>query len=166
VKEAVTLGGLTMHVRNFQGALSYQNPTMLARFVKRNGGTTEEAQELFEATKQFLLVVITMDRPVSPTKRIDEMWHHFILHTHDYASWCEEFVGCFVHHYPSEDAASVSRTEVRNVAMQLFPNLNLAFWPTTVATLGDCDGGCTCSFECAQKIGHDLPAGEQVSPAN
>ena len=31
---------------------------------------------------------------------IDMMWHVFILFTQDYADFCEEYFGFFVHHHP------------------------------------------------------------------
>lgn len=31
---------------------------------------------------------------------LDEYWHAFILHTRDYADFCEVHFGCFVHHSP------------------------------------------------------------------
>lgn len=31
---------------------------------------------------------------------IDEGWHSFLLYTEDYASFCNEYLGEFVHHVP------------------------------------------------------------------
>lgn len=38
---------------------------------------------------------------MAPSDVIDPGWHTFMLHTEDYASWCEEKFGYFLHHRPN-----------------------------------------------------------------
>jgi hypothetical protein len=45
---------------------------------------------------------------------VDEVWHAHLLHTHDYAAFCDEVFGGFLHHEPlvgrlSEDASLAAR---------------------------------------------------------
>ncbi|PNG21422.1 hypothetical protein C1J00_14885 [Streptomyces cahuitamycinicus] len=40
---------------------------------------------------------------LAPSKLVDIGWHAFILHTVDYARFCEQVVGRFVHHVPTGD---------------------------------------------------------------
>lgn len=41
---------------------------------------------------------------LSPSQLVDYGWHAFILHTVDYARFCERTVGGFVHHIPTDDS--------------------------------------------------------------
>ncbi|MFD4045122.1 glycine-rich domain-containing protein [Streptomyces sp. NPDC058611] len=38
---------------------------------------------------------------LAPSERVDPGWHTFMLHTQDYANWCQERFGYFVHHAPN-----------------------------------------------------------------
>ncbi|MER5727803.1 hypothetical protein ABT084_05505 [Streptomyces sp. NPDC002138] len=38
---------------------------------------------------------------LAPSERVDPGWHTFMLHTQDYANWCQEQFGFFVHHAPN-----------------------------------------------------------------
>ncbi|MER5500051.1 hypothetical protein ABT096_22995 [Streptomyces sp. NPDC002561] len=37
---------------------------------------------------------------MAPSQRVDPGWHTFMLHTQEYAGWCHEQFGFFVHHAP------------------------------------------------------------------
>jgi hypothetical protein len=41
-------------------------------------------------------------RPLSPSEEVDPGWHEFILHTVDYAAFCEQIAGRFLHHVPTD----------------------------------------------------------------
>lgn len=43
---------------------------------------------------------------------VDELWHAFLLHTEDYGSFCQRYLGTFLHHRP----ASAERTRKREGA--------------------------------------------------
>lgn len=36
-----------------------------------------------------------------PSKAVDTLWHEFILHTKAYSYWCNQSLGCFLHHTPA-----------------------------------------------------------------
>lgn len=40
---------------------------------------------------------------LAPSELVDYGWHAFILHTVDYAAFCERVVGRFVHHVPTDE---------------------------------------------------------------
>lgn len=86
------------------GALAYQHPALVARHAKKHALSLDDAQALFERCKAFLVACALMREPVSPTQEVDEMWHHFILHTIDYAQYCDRFFGHFLHHVPEDDS--------------------------------------------------------------
>ncbi|GGU83014.1 hypothetical protein GCM10010211_56220 [Streptomyces albospinus] len=38
---------------------------------------------------------------MAPSKQVDAGWHIFMLHTEEYADWCQENFGYFLHHRPN-----------------------------------------------------------------
>src|SRR3989344_2244393 len=122
------------------GTMSYYNPEMVARYAKKHGVTIEAAQHLFEETKKFLVLAATMKDPISPSEELDEMWHHFVLHTKDYAEFCSKHFGKFIHHTPTETSFIGNRGEMMEQAIQLFGGVDVSIWPKAVAG-APCDGG-------------------------
>ena len=43
---------------------------------------------------------------LSPSKTVDVGWHTWILHTVDYAAFCDRVAGRFIHHVPTPDGES------------------------------------------------------------
>lgn len=62
------------------------------------------ARRIIAQTAAFL--VAGAQRPgleLSPSKLVDIGWHTWILHTVDYAVFCEQVAGRFIHHVPTPD---------------------------------------------------------------
>jgi hypothetical protein len=59
------------------------------------------ARQLREYLK-FLLLLGATQEEFAPSKEGDIAWHAHILHTQDYAEWCQRHFGHFVHHVPDE----------------------------------------------------------------
>ncbi|MGC5020366.1 glycine-rich domain-containing protein [Micromonospora sp. DT47] len=61
----------------------------------------------------FLGTCATSTEPLGPSELVDIGWHTFILHTHDYADFCQRIAGRFIHHQPepSSDEPSPSGPE-------------------------------------------------------
>ncbi|MFC8505648.1 glycine-rich domain-containing protein [Streptomyces sp. NPDC057411] len=38
---------------------------------------------------------------MAPSRQVDPAWHTFMLHSQEYADWCEERFGRFLHHAPN-----------------------------------------------------------------
>lgn len=65
--------------------------------------TLEQAQQIMDATIGFL--VLCRDYPelsFEPSSLVDIGWHTFLLYTQEYAEFCQQQVGFFVHHTPSD----------------------------------------------------------------
>lgn len=129
--------------------LEYQNPEIVSRYARRHDVSEEEAQHLFEECKKFLVVCSLSKEPCSPSEKLDEMWHHFVLHTRDYTEFCNKFFGKFIHHVPNEEIAGPEiRVEMIRKAEQLFGQLDPMIWPVAVSAVcttqcdaGDCSSG-------------------------
>jgi hypothetical protein len=59
--------------------------------------------------KSFLYDCHRSDVPLSPSERVDEGWHNFILFTKDYADFCQSNFGHFIHHTPLDGAPRQGR---------------------------------------------------------
>lgn len=61
----------------------------------------EQIERMERLYRAFLLVLATHpDKPIVPTKAIDEFWHQHILDTRKYEQDCIAVFGHFVHHFP------------------------------------------------------------------
>jgi hypothetical protein len=68
---------------------------------------------LIELKRWLTLCVLHPEKPYAPGVEVDQMWHIFILFTRDYARFCQDTAGCFIHHQP--DVAS-DDLEMRKIA--------------------------------------------------
>ncbi|MEZ0209036.1 MAG: hypothetical protein ACAH17_02575 [Candidatus Paceibacterota bacterium] len=83
--------------------LTYQHPALLRRIERTLGLSTPEARKLFENMLSFLYKAGTCNSTrLRPSKEVDEAWHEFILFTRDYAGFCYQHFGLFIHHAPDQ----------------------------------------------------------------
>jgi hypothetical protein len=80
--------------------MGYHHQPLVQRLVQKEGWSEEEAGSVFADMKRFLFLCGTTKGPFAPTNKIDAAWHHFILFTRDYMSFCEKFFGRYIHHQP------------------------------------------------------------------
>ncbi len=62
----------------------------------------EEARALFAEVKKYLALTrldLSRDIPMF-SRRIDEVWHHFVLYTEAYTGFSKTFFGEYAHHSP------------------------------------------------------------------
>ncbi len=112
-------------------ALNYRDACIVDRMVAEYEMPREEAQLLFEDTLRFLALTDNGVK-LSPPARIDLGWHNFPLHTRQYARFCEEAFGAFIHHEPGSGlVGSGARLDVhatielaRRIYGSLSPNWN------------------------------------------
>ncbi len=134
-------------IRDFDGAMNYQNPVLVERFARRNEVPLEAAQHHFEETKKFIIVCGMLPDECSPSTKLDGMWHHFILHTKDYKNFCERYIGRFIHHNPTERPNIKSRAAMLELATTTFSSIDRVMWPSVevVACSSACSGDDYCT---------------------
>ena len=85
---------------------------------------------------------------LSPSKAVDVGWHTWILHTVDYARFCDQVAGRFIHHVPTDNepvpggpAAARERTlaAIRAAGYTIDPDL----WMRADGDCSQCHQGCT-----------------------
>ncbi len=74
--------------------------SVVLRYAFKNGLSEKAAKSLFDALLSFLDTA-ALGPAVSPTPSVDSAWHEFILHTQDYAAFCDGRYGHFIHHVPT-----------------------------------------------------------------
>ncbi|WP_027930098.1 glycine-rich domain-containing protein [Amycolatopsis thermoflava] len=108
------------------------------------------AERIMEQALAFLAACArNTGDPLAPSELVDIGWHTFVLHTRDYAAFCERIAGRFLHHVPTADhdpAASgdtargtVART-VGAIEAAGF-TLDSELWPQAAGCTG-CHNGC------------------------
>lgn len=60
-------------------------------------------QRILDQALAFLGTSATAAQPLGPSDLVDIGWHAFILHTVDYAAFCDRVAGRFVHHVPDDE---------------------------------------------------------------
>ncbi|MCT9010020.1 glycine-rich domain-containing protein [Streptomyces rhizosphaerihabitans] len=83
---------------------------------------------------------------LAPSALVDVGWHAFVLHTVDYAIFCEKVVGRFVHHVPTDDAPAEEAQQARERTLAAIAaagfSIDRELWPD-VAECTQCHAGCT-----------------------
>ena len=99
--------------------LAYENPHVLEKFREHYKLPAREAKSLFRDMLMFLW--LSSEKPVlifNGLILVDEMWHHFILHTEDYERFCLGHFGKMIHHRPTHrDDTPLNATEEQVDAM-------------------------------------------------
>jgi hypothetical protein len=135
-----------MHMLNKNAAIDFQPSNLLImRFIKEYDVSETEARERFQETKKFLLLCST-DRNTAfvPSKKIDVMWHQFILNSRDYFCFCE-LLGGYVHHQPSEMPQPEGYEKTLEGLRKVFGELNPNYWNEKFAEDEDCSSSdCSC----------------------
>ncbi|EOY2735481.1 hypothetical protein MXF07_24245 [Klebsiella pneumoniae] len=108
-----------LEVASREAIMNYQNTDVLLKFRKEWDVSPEEAEFIFAETKKFIWLASTSLRDCFNIKVheqftiIDEMWHTFIQFTDAYTSFCEDYLGGYLHHYPSTN--DMIRKELKHV---------------------------------------------------
>jgi hypothetical protein len=96
--------------------LTYEHPAVVNRFKKEHPEFQDRAETIFKDLIRFfwaselheklkssqpdnkdLDFVFIMDEEM---RRIDQIWHIFLLYTKDYEDFCQKYFGQFIHHLP------------------------------------------------------------------
>lgn len=106
---------------NLYQALGYSHDGVVQRFRRSWELSPTAADEVFGDMIRFLWINATLLHAgegvlvsiTQPITVIDEMWHTFLLFTRDYAVFCDEYLGRFIHHIPAGDEPELSHERMR-----------------------------------------------------
>jgi hypothetical protein len=83
--------------------LAYRAPLLEERLVRERKVTSrEEAASLLDEVKKYLVLSRSCRSFAVPmfSRRIDEVWHQFVLFSAEYTRFSERYFGAFVEHAP------------------------------------------------------------------
>lgn len=120
------------------------SPEILQRFSKRNNVSILDAEKIGGELVKFLTLCAASEQSLAPSPAIDEMWHHFILHTRDYGDWCTSHFGRFIHHVPSDSPDCFAYRRTRDLLTDQFGKLPARYWPA-VDSIETAYSDCSCA---------------------
>jgi hypothetical protein len=76
---------------------------LIFRVMANDDADPATAEKAVEQALAFLIAcALNPDAHLCPSEQVDAGWHAFILHTRDYAEFCERVAGRFIHHRPAD----------------------------------------------------------------
>lgn len=65
--------------------------------------TSTDVAQVADGLRQFFIVHLMCGRKfvAMPSQSVDDLWHEFILNTREYAEFCKQAFGRFMHHTPA-----------------------------------------------------------------
>jgi hypothetical protein len=123
-----------------QRAMDFNMRSILSRYIIETGVSKQTAREHEREIKRFLLVCALNEtgQSIGMAGPVDELWHTFILFTQEYAEFCQQVAGRFLHHAPAlpGDGRRMVRSAYPRFQTQyteLFGEApNVAYWPAAV----------------------------------
>jgi hypothetical protein len=125
---------------------------VIRRIARDERIRTRTAERRFVEMLKFLDVCAGAEKTVSPPTRVDGAWHCFILFTRDYAAYCQERFGRFIHHEPTESEDPLAYERAYDEATERFGELDRRIWRRPNHSwvpgfggcfgVGGCGGGC------------------------
>ena len=133
---------------------NYKFEPLVLRLKVKLKISEEESRKLFSDLMTWMYLCTVSEEPLSPPKMVDEAWHNFILCTEQYAKFCHEFCGHFVHHVPhelSDTQKNVNKQDIlRQQSKSLFVKLGLTSKNWQMGLVGSpcstCKSGTCCSI--------------------
>jgi hypothetical protein len=105
---AITLDRPASPVTNPRELIS---PALFFRLVSRiadeESVSREYAERIMDQALAFLAAcALNPDAGLAPSETVDVGWHTFLLYTREYAAFCEQVAGRFIHHTPDDEAGA------------------------------------------------------------
>jgi hypothetical protein len=101
--------------------MEYEAPWLEERCLNEDvASSSQEFQHFFAELKKYLWLAMNHQANLSMfSLRVDEVWHQFILFTHQYHQFCDRIFGQYVHHLPESSFIKRAKTP-RDTFNQLY----------------------------------------------
>jgi hypothetical protein len=120
------------------------------RIMADDGVDLRVAERIMEQALAFLVACArNPGAGLAPSAEVDKGWHAFILHTADYAEFCDRVADRFIHHLPTEPGekndggAALAATVAAMRAAGLHVDADLWYaTPDCTSDCHQCHAGC------------------------
>ncbi len=100
------------------------------------GHSQDHADHIFSETLKFLVASGAFDEGgLVPSASIDQGWHCFLLFTREYAKFCKDNIGTYIHHNPADGELESSSDSTYVLLMDRGVQLDPCLW-------GQANSGC------------------------
>ena len=120
-----------------------KNPVLGMKIARALAIEPDLSTSALQEVVKFLYLIAYFEKKLTPSEPVDKAWHEFILSTREYARFCEEHFGRFIHHSPGGDE-SVNRRQYRQTIALYHLNFGVSpdlFWKVTSISGSMC-GNC------------------------
>jgi hypothetical protein len=109
------------------------------RVLTDDGHDVDTAERIVEQALAFLLTCARYpDGHLSPSATVDAGWHAFVLHTADYAEFCDRIAGRFIHHRPNGPGEAASEQQAIGVTIAAMRDAGLPVDPDLWVPRAEC----------------------------
>jgi len=125
---------------------------LVHRIVTDDKLERDMAERIIDQALAFLSACATnTGAALAPSELVDIGWHVFLLHTRDYAAFCDRIAGRFLHHVPTgPDDPAAGGESARDTLLRTVAAIEAAgfvidadLWPrSTAVTCTGCHNGC------------------------
>ena len=100
--------------------------SVLNRLIYVDGWYKRSAKAAIAQYRNFLILKkkYGKEHKLPPSYEVDEVWHAHVLHTEEYAQFCTDIFGRFLHHHPHLGKEASSKEELA----QLFEKTQLLYY--------------------------------------
>jgi hypothetical protein len=90
-----------------QAALEFPLDHVVARYRQEEEVSEAFARDVERELRRYLILCALYPRRSIPMHGpVDQLWHTFLTFTHDYAEFCRQVAGRFIHHRPDLSGAA------------------------------------------------------------
>ncbi|TDF42050.1 hypothetical protein EYS14_04205 [Alteromonadaceae bacterium M269] len=116
-------------------------PLLLSK-IKANttANSSEEALAGLAETLKFLHLCSNSQSSLTPSVKVDQVWHEFILFTRTYEQFCRYQFNQFIHHQPSA-SPTLEKNQYQNTLelyQQWFGQPDQTYWPVPNDDISHC----------------------------
>lgn len=118
-----------------------RNPLLVDKLLNNNVvSSAKEANDGLVELLKFLYLCANSDAVLTPSLRVDTLWHEFILFSRSYTQFCQMHFSQYIHHQPSDSPNNEMHQYQHTVQCYRlhFGMPNTDFW----ATSGICHNHC------------------------
>ncbi|QWK81231.1 glycine-rich domain-containing protein [Ochrobactrum sp. BTU1] len=135
-------------------AMAYPMGKVVKHYMREYDICAEVAITRERELKRFLAICAIFHDPIGMRGSVDELWHSFIIFTEDYASFCEEVAGHFIHHLPNDESSTKSASLISALRFNMaYESLFNANPPADVWPLLSSNSELICGKGCVSRCG-------------